>query len=217
MKMRLVMMIIAVCLLTACSGITSEAIVDRSTPRYVDELSEPPENAMLVEHLIDEMDQGRGEFLTPNWGEFIVDIADDDFTRGDVIYLNTPDFEYQREISDHKILRIVGMPGEKIKIEKGHVYINGSPLDAFYGEARSAGENREEYIERVGKDQVDEIQLEVYFDSNLKEILIPDQHYFLLGDSWWRAIDSRVFGPVEQSSIIGKIIGYTGDGRESDD
>lgn len=47
-----------------------------------------------------------------------------------------------------------------------------------------------------------------WFEKDYKETDIPSDHYFLIGDNWWRSIDSFQFGPVASSNITGKVIGY---------
>ncbi|WP_371860469.1 S26 family signal peptidase [Paenibacillus lautus] len=43
---------------------------------------------------------------------------------------------------------------------------------------------------------------------NGDEITIPQEHYFVIGDNWWRSVDSFKFGPIHKKDIIGTVIGY---------
>lgn len=76
-----------------------------------------------------------------------------------------------------------------IKIEKGQVYIDGKKLVSFYGNEYHTGI----YVENS------EVQSE--------EIELAEDEFFVLGDNWWRSIDSKLFGPVHKESIIGKVTG----------
>ena len=78
------------------------------------------------------------------------------------------------------IKRIIGVPGDIVKIENSIVYVNGKPLE-------------EEYIK------------EPTFDSGnaSSEIKLAEDEYFVLGDNRNNSIDSRVFGVIYEKDIIG--------------
>jgi len=102
--------------------------------------------------------------------------------RGDVIILKSPknpDIEY--------IKRVVGLPGETIFFKGGNVYINGNLLN-------------ESYIS---------VKTNVWENGFSKEnvpIIIPDDYLFIMGDNRTHSSDSREFGPIPISSVIGKDI-----------
>jgi signal peptidase I len=73
--------------------------------------------------------------------------------------------------------RIIGLPGEQIKIVNGIVYVNGKQIR----------EDRSAVIDR----------------SNFKQIKIPAGSYFVLGDNRARSSDSRDWGVVSRDNIIG--------------
>lgn len=107
--------------------------------------------------------------------------------RGEIIV-----FKYPRDPSQYFIKRIVALPGEKIEIKDGQVYIyTNSPV----------GENR-----RI---ELDEIYLEEGVSTfNTKEGIVElgDDQYYILGDNRNHSKDSRSFGPVERSFIIGRVL-----------
>ncbi|WP_272868145.1 S26 family signal peptidase [Paenibacillus lautus] len=43
---------------------------------------------------------------------------------------------------------------------------------------------------------------------------IPNDHYFVMDDNWWRGVDSRHFGPLAADRIEGKVVGVTEDYRQ---
>jgi len=100
--------------------------------------------------------------------------------RGDVVV-----FRYPRDPSKSYIKRVIGIAGDRIRIDGGQVYVNGEALD-------------EDYVPPA------------YTDSrSYPEIVVPRDSYFVLGDHRSMSSDSREFGPVNQSYIYGKaVFGY---------
>jgi signal peptidase I len=110
---------------------------------------------------------------TLNVGDRIISIKVDEIKRKDIVALISP----EKEIL---VKRVIGLPGEKIKIENGYVYINGEKLEEPYIKEKP------EYL--------------------YEEIKIPQDSYFLLGDNRNESEDSTEWGPIEKKLIIGKII-----------
>ena len=98
--------------------------------------------------------------------------------RGEVIV-----FKYPKDPKQFFIKRVIGLPGEKIKLQNNGIYINGTLLNESYLPAD---------IETV-------LPLRGYGDVTLG----PDE-YFLLGDNRSQSLDSRIFGPVKRELIIGR-------------
>src|SRR5580658_395205 len=100
--------------------------------------------------------------------------------RGDIVV-----FRYPRDTSKSYIKRVIGVAGDRIRIENGQVYVNGEALDEDYvpndyADARSYG-----------------------------EIVVPSNSYFVLGDHRTMSNDSRDFGTVNARYIYGKaVFGY---------
>lgn len=83
------------------------------------------------------------------------------------------------------VKRVVGLPSEKIKLQDGKVYIDGEVISESYipsGTSTAAG----------------------LFISEGQEVMIPDDHYFVLGDNRSASSDSREFGFVPKEDIIGR-------------
>ena len=78
------------------------------------------------------------------------------------------------------IKRVVGLPGDRIAVRNGHVVRNGV-------------EQREPFINPCGGGP----------DCNLGTITVPAGHYFMMGDNRGASDDSRYWGPVPRSWIIG--------------
>lgn len=80
------------------------------------------------------------------------------------------------------IKRVVAEPGDRLRIEDGTPIVNGEPLVEDYTTPCGAG----------GTCDLPE------------EILIPPEHYFMMGDNRGQSDDSRFWGPVPRDWIIGK-------------
>jgi signal peptidase I len=80
------------------------------------------------------------------------------------------------------IKRIVGMPGDRLKVVGGRAFIDGKPLEEPYARPdASCG------------------------ICNLREeITIPDGHYFMMGDNRGASADSREWGPIPEKWMIGQ-------------
>ncbi len=46
------------------------------------------------------------------------------------------------------------------------------------------------------------------FEENMESIIVSKGSLFVIGDQWWRSIDSRHFGSLPLSKVGGKVIGY---------
>jgi signal peptidase I len=80
------------------------------------------------------------------------------------------------------VKRVVGLPGDRIAIENGHVWRNGVAAKEPF--ARSCTSS----------------------DCNLNSITVPKGMYFLMGDNRGNSDDSRFWGPVPRKWIIGKAV-----------
>ena len=100
--------------------------------------------------------------------------------RGDIVV-----FHYPRDPSKSFIKRVIGLAGDRIRIEDGQVFVNGQPLEEDY----------------VPPDYADQ--------RSYAEVIVPANAYFLLGDHRTMSNDSRDFGAVQQKFIYGKaVFGY---------
>ncbi len=104
--------------------------------------------------------------------------------RGDIVV-----FRYPKNPSDFFIKRVVGLPGEKLVIANGEVKIYNT-------------QNPDGYV-------LDESS---YLEPGVKtsgtfgeiEITLADNEYYVLGDNRASSLDSRSFGPIKRTDIIGK-------------
>jgi signal peptidase I len=100
--------------------------------------------------------------------------------RGDIIV-----FRYPHDTSKSYIKRVIGIAGDRVRIDSGQVYVNGQALDEDY----------------VPSDYADA--------RSYPEIVVPRNSYFVLGDHRTMSSDSREFGSVNERYIYGKaVFGY---------
>ena len=91
-------------------------------------------------------------------------------------------FHYPRDPEKSYIKRVVALPGDRLRIDHGVVYLNGTRLI-------------ENYVPEEYRDT-----------RSMAEMVVPDDSYFMMGDHRSISSDSREFGPVERSLIYGKAV-----------
>jgi signal peptidase I len=97
--------------------------------------------------------------------------------RGDIVV-----FRYPRDPSKSYIKRVIGVAGDRVRVEGGRVFLNGREL-------------REPYVPPI------------YVDlHSYPEIVVPENSYFVLGDHRTMSNDSREFGPIPATHIYGKAV-----------
>ncbi len=100
--------------------------------------------------------------------------------RGDTVV-----FWYPRDTSKSYIKRVIGLPGDRVRIVDGQVYVNGAALN-------------EDYVEERNRD------LSTWQDG--EEVTVPTNEYFVLGDHRNSSSDSRAWGFVPRANIYGKAV-----------
>jgi signal peptidase I len=130
----------------------------------------------------------------------------DDPARGDVVVLFSP--------ADEKRLvkRVVGLPGDQVELRDNRVLINGQPVE--YGPPNPEVVRQMDALEQSGRVFVQE-----KLDSKVHAVMltpgqpsprwygpvgVPDDHYFVMGDNRDNSADSRWFGFVGRSRIVGR-------------
>ena len=94
------------------------------------------------------------------------------------------------------VKRLIGLPGETVRIENDQLYIDGKPYD-------------EPYLDEFKAQITDGQPLTKDFSLNTiavgAETVVPEGKFFFLGDNRRKADDSRYFGFVDQKDIYGTI------------
>ena len=97
---------------------------------------------------------------------------------GDIIVLR-----YPRDLHRNYIKRIVGLPGDKVQITDGHLVVNGERIVELYVNDKS------------GKPS-----------GNYDVTTVPEDSFFVLGDNRNNSEDSRAFGFLKRSQVVGQAV-----------
>ena len=118
--------------------------------------------------------------------------------RGDVIV-------FVREQNGQRynyIWRVIGLPGDAVQTSGESLILNGQPA---VRERLADANGKSVFRESIGN-----VSYEIAFDPSASErppdvsVSVPPDHLFVMGDNRFNAFDSRRFGPIPFSSIIGK-------------
>lgn len=100
-----------------------------------------------------------------------------------------------------EILRVVGIPGDTIKMKDSTIYIKAADEEFFLSEFELSTEDYD-----INKNQFSPDWKESFpFSSESGELYIPENNYFLISDNRGTNNDSRIYGSVDKKDIIGKI------------
>ncbi len=127
--------------------------------------------------------------------------------RGDVAV-----FKWPRDNSTDYIKRVIGLPGDRIQMRNGALYINGRAVkrerikldnpDRTLRVGPGVAEFRETLPNGVSYRTFDDgPQRDL---DNTRAITVPPGHYFMMGDNRDRSSDSRVWGPVKAENLVGR-------------
>lgn len=136
-----------------------------------------------------------------NWE--IVELGEPE--RGDVVVFRSPD-----NPSEDWIKRIVGLPGDHIAYRNKTVYVNGEPsLQESLGRYVGNGSGRSMTGASLRQEKVNDTEYRVLVSGNRAkrgngEWIVPEGHYFVMGDNRDNSNDSRFWGPVPERYLVGK-------------
>jgi len=134
----------------------------------------------------------------------------EEIERGDVIV-----FRYPQDLTKHYVKRVVALGGERLQIIDRQVYVNGVALDepykihiappgAYADPFRDFFPPRPHPGRRYGSPEQDPYWYEDFLSGD--EILVPEGHYFVMGDNRDNSSDSRYWGFVPTDNIVGRAL-----------
>jgi signal peptidase I len=106
--------------------------------------------------------------------------------RGDIVVFAPTEALERQNFHDAFIKRVIGLPGDRVKVRGGRVYVNDQPL-------------REDYI---GKDEMPQYE----WPANKDAETVPPDSYLVLGDNRNNSYDSHYWGFVPRDKIIGRAV-----------
>jgi signal peptidase I len=138
-----------------------------------------------------------------------------DVHRGDIIV-----FRYPIDIKQTFVKRVMGVPGDHIHLQMKQVWLNGHPLIEPYVV------HKLDYIDSYRDNFPSEPNTPIFppaqamLEHNVQggDVVVPEGHYFAMGDNRDQSLDSRYWGFVPRENIIGKplVIYWSYDASTSD-
>lgn len=99
--------------------------------------------------------------------------------RGDILVFKAPPAEHCGDAVTDLVKRVIGLPGDHLTSKGNTIYINGKALDITWT-----------HYEPLG--------------TPIGKVTVPANHYFMMGDNYPDSCDSRYWGTVPRSDIIGR-------------
>jgi signal peptidase I len=126
--------------------------------------------------------------------------------RGDIIVFKYPYADHQ-----HFVKRVIGLPGDHLKLVDQSVYVNGKPLNEPYvvHDAAAAYDPLNYSFPPVGNPLYSS-PVEPEWARDIKkyikgdELIVPSGKYFAMGDNRDHSLDSRYWGFVDRGAIMGR-------------
>ncbi len=123
--------------------------------------------------------------------------------RGDLVVFHYPVEPWLRLVK-----RVVGLPGDRIRMRGGQVLVNGQVLEepyAFYSPSRPNG-FRDDFPSLLEADPNVDLRWWIQLRSSVvdRDVMVPADSYFVLGDNRNDSEDSRYWGFVPRSAIVGR-------------
>ena len=123
--------------------------------------------------------------------------------RGDIVV-----FHYPVRPAQHFVKRVVGVPGDHIRLVNKQVWVNGIPLKETY--VRYTALTRDMFRDDFPRVDIPAPGLEAAWWLQMRKLvedgalIVPEGHYFVLGDNRDESLDSRYWGFVPRENIIGR-------------
>lgn len=121
--------------------------------------------------------------------------------RGDVMVFFPP------HKKQYFIKRVIGLPGDKIVLDDNVLYINGEKQSQQFVERVAAGMFKFDVMSENLDGHEHAMRKIVRRSAAEPEVwVVPEGHYFMMGDNRDNSLDSRSWGPVPEENIVGKAV-----------
>ena len=117
-------------------------------------------------------------------------------------------FHYPVDPQQHFVKRVIGVPGDHLRMVNKKVWINGKPLDESYVRFLEPPNNM--FRDNFPRSDIPAFGLEGKWWLEMRklvedgQLIVPEGHYFVLGDNRDDSQDSRYWGFVPRENIIGQ-------------
>jgi len=146
---------------------------------------------VLIYLFVAQPNEVKGNSMLPNFvnGEYLltdkISYQLGEPKRGDVVVFKAPPSEPCAEEQCEYIKRIIGVPGDKVMVKGGEVYLNGTKLNQSFLPS--------DFVTEAGD-----------FNSEGDEKTVPQGQYLCFGDNRSHSRDGREFGPIRKELIVGR-------------
>ena len=140
----------------------------------------------------------------PIIGTKILEVEDPD--RGEVIVFIPP------HENKYYIKRVIGLPGDTVRYEDKNLYINGELISKDYVESIMVETSIGDLSGVLYRETINGVE---HSTQNIDAVgrqrarttwVIPNGHYFMMGDNRDNSSDSRVWGTVPNENVVGKAV-----------
>ena len=125
--------------------------------------------------------------------------------RGEIVVFKTPE--------DNKtdyIKRLIAIPGDRIKLDSGTIFLNGTEIKQQNLRNEMYKDIEVSMFQEIlpNKNTYDIYEFKknsIFIDTNnFKEFVVPEDHYFVIGDNRDNSQDSRFIGPIPKDNLVGR-------------
>lgn len=127
--------------------------------------------------------------------------------RGMIVTFSGPSEINNQQEAKNLVKRVIALPGQTIRIQENKVYIDGQPIDEPYACFKYGGGMANFpplYADFWHPEFPHKYRDSVVDTPQGKAFLVPQGHYFCMGDNRNNSFDSRCWGPLPENYVIGR-------------
>lgn len=127
--------------------------------------------------------------------------------RGDIVV-----FRWPPNPSVDFIKRVIGLPGDHISYVNKELFVNGVKVpQTFVQDSMALDQNGSEWQAKENQEDLLGVKHNIYINPqrhayDIKDIVVPEGMYFMMGDNRDDSADSRYWGYVPDKNIVGKAV-----------